>query len=328
MNITIDLSILFVLALILVICIIIFIYKIKTLVKEDKKTKQENLKITDSNIALREEKQKIQTEVENLKTQKEMLTEEQSNITTSLTQIRNEIANQQQNMENIAKEAFDRYCEVLEKDYTEKNSEYDFLINKMQEAYSQKQDELKSEYDAILKELDAIRATREATIAAQIKEQEIKEKIDFYRLTPSLADLRDIELLNDIKPKLSKPRILSMLIWSTFFQKEMTALCNKILGLKTVVGIYKITNQQNDKCYIGQSVDVSKRWKDHAKCGLGIDTPAGNKLYKDMQNIGIWNFSWELLEECSKDALNDKERYYIELYQSKEYGYNTTKGVK
>ena len=47
-----------------------------------------------------------------------------------------------------------------------------------------------------------------------------------------------------------------------------------------------------------------------------------------MQDFGIWNFSWELLEECSREQLNDKERYFIDLYQSKDYGYNTTKGNK
>lgn len=46
-----------------------------------------------------------------------------------------------------------------------------------------------------------------------------------------------------------------------------------------------------------------------------------------MQEIGIWNFSWELLEKCSREELNEKERFYIELYQSKDYGYNTLKGV-
>ena len=38
----------------------------------------------------------------------------------------------------------------------------------------------------------------------------------------------------------------------------MTTLCNRILGLNTITGIYKITNQVNNKCYIGQSVDISK----------------------------------------------------------------------
>ena len=47
-----------------------------------------------------------------------------------------------------------------------------------------------------------------------------------------------------------------MLIWSTYYQKPMTALCNRILGTKTVTGIYEITNQINDMCYVGQSVNV------------------------------------------------------------------------
>jgi hypothetical protein len=75
-------------------------------------------------------------------------------------------------------------------------------------------------------------------------------------------------------------------------------------------------------------VDVANRWKDHAKHGLGIDAPASNKLYTDMQEEGIWNFSWELLEECPREQLNEKERYYIDLYQSEKFGYNSTKGNK
>ena len=62
---------------------------------------------------------------------------------------------------------------------------------------------------------------------------------------------------------------------------------NNILGTAVVCGIYKITNQKTNMCYIGQAADVAKRWKDHAKCGLGIDTPANNKLYKAMQEDGL-----------------------------------------
>ena len=131
-----------------------------------------------------------------------------------------------------------------------------------------------------------------------------------------------------MKSQLNKPRILSMLIWSTYWQKPMTALCNNILGTSIVTGIYKITNQETGECYIGQAADVAKRWKDHAKCGLGIDTPAGNKLYKAIQEYGIWNFSWELLEQCNRVDLDEKERYYIQLYKSYEFGYNSNKGVK
>ena len=69
------------------------------------------------------------------------------------------------------------------------------------------------------------------------------------------------------------------------------------------------------------------RWNEHAKCGLGIDTPAGNKLYKAMQEYGLWNFSWEVLEECPKEKLNEREKYFIDLYDSYNYGYNSNKGV-
>ena len=119
-----------------------------------------------------------------------------------------------------------------------------------------------------------------------------------------------------------------MLIWSTYYQKPMTALCNRVLGTKTVTGIYKITNQINDMCYVGQSTDISRRWKDHAKCGLGIDSAAGNKLYQAMQEYGLHNFSFELLEECSREDLNEKEKSFIEIYNSKNFGYNITKGNK
>ena len=107
----------------------------------------------------------------------------------------------------------------------------------------------------------------------------------------------------------------------------MTDLCNNIIGTTVKTGIYKITNQKTKECYIGQAVDLSSRFKEHAKAGLGIDAPPANKLYKAIQEFGIQNFSWEVLEFCSKEQLNEKEQYYIKLYQSKDYGYNTLKGV-
>jgi group I intron endonuclease len=78
---------------------------------------------------------------------------------------------------------------------------------------------------------------------------------------------------------------------------------------------------------VGQAKDVASRWSDHAKCGLGIDTPANNKLYQAMEKYGLWSFSWELLEECPQEQLNEKEKFYIDLYDSYNYGMNSNKGV-
>lgn len=129
----------------------------------------------------------------------------------------------------------------------------------MRLAYNQEQDKMIKESDKINKDLEKIRLTRASAQEALLKEQQIKEDMSFYSLNPSQNDLDDIQALERIKPKLHQPRILSMLIWSTYFQKPMIQLCNNIVGLKEVCGIYKITNQKTNQCYIGQSVDISKR---------------------------------------------------------------------
>lgn len=66
---------------------------------------------------------------------------------------------------------------------------------------------------------------------------------------------------------------------------------------------------------------------DHCKAGLGIDTPQGNQLYMAMQEYGLDSFSFELLLECTAKELNEKEKYFIRLYNSDATGYNMNKGV-
>ena len=118
-------------------------------------------------------------------------------------------------------------------------------------------------------------------------------------------------MLENLKSSFHKPVVLSKLIWTQYFQKQMTELCDRVLGKKIICGIYKITNLLTEQCYIGQSVNISDRWKQHCKCGLGIEASATNVLYNSMQKDGVWNFSFELLEECPKGLLNEKEKFWI-----------------
>lgn len=225
-------------------------------------------------------------------------------------------------------ESFSSYAEILEHSYQEKEKEHDDAIDAMKWAYIKEQENLMAETDNIKKDLDILRNTRAAAQEALLKEKQIKEQLDFYCLHISPEEQDDILTLERVKTKLHQPRILCMLIWSTYFQKQMTSLCNNIIGINKMSGIYKITNQKTNECYIGQAVDIATRWKNHAKYGLGIDTPQNNKLYKAMQEDGLWNFSWELLEKCPKEQLDEKEQFYIDLYQSKEYGYNSIAAPK
>ena len=94
-----------------------------------------------------------------------------------------------------------------------------------------------------------------------------------------------------------------------------------------MTGIYKITNKVNGMCYIGQSVNIEKRWRKHKSV---YGNPNAHEydyyLYRAMRKYGIDNFDFEVIEECSSDLLNDKEKYWIEKYDSYRNGYNQTAG--
>ena len=301
------------------------------IIQQNNTIEEKNKELRQISESLKIEKIMVSNQLNDLqnehKREKERLRDLQDTINTTI-----------DNQNQLAQTAYENYCENLENKKRIKEQEIlesEEWLNKALEKHQEEvlnnmeilDSKYKKEKDKIEEDLEQLKATRAAIIQANIKEKEIEENSTFYCLTISEIDKADIKMLENIKPQLNKPRVLSMLIWSTFFQKPMTTLCNNIIGTSTVTGIYKITNQVTKECYIGQSVDISKRWKDHAKCGLGIDTPAGNKLYKAMQTYGIWNFSWEVLEQCSKDLLDEKEKYYIDLYDSYNFGYNSNTGI-
>lgn len=288
--------------------------------------KDENLRIENKNIQLLSQKSDLEKDLDVINRLLDDKSIQLQKENQKLKNLKESVDTIYKDKQEMSQKAFENFCSILDRNYEEKSDSYSKLILNLDEAYQAKQDNILQNLDKLKTELEDIKKQRTAILEAQIREKEIKEQKEFYCLPISVADRNDIQVLERVKTQLNKPRVLSMLIWSTFFQKPMTTLCNNVLGTSTICGIYKITNQIDNKCYIGQSVNISQRWKDHAKCGLGIDTPAGNKLYKAMMEEGIWNFSWELLEECSREQLDSKEKYYIDLYNACDFGYNSNKG--
>lgn len=85
--------------------------------------------------------------------------------------------------------------------------------------------------------------------------------------------------------------------------------------------IYKIENKINSLVYIGQTVrDVKQRWEEH------ILYSSNSKIHKALEEFGIENFSFEIIEQCDNNNLNEREIYWIKHFNSLQNGYNSTRG--
>lgn len=221
-----------------------------------------------------------------------------------------------------------RQKEIIKINIEKANSQAQQEIANIHTDLNKIRESAQKEKQQIQNDLNKLKTSLSAGVEARLREQEKKEKINFYKLSISDADLSDVKMLENLKASFHKPIVLSKLIWTQYFQKQMTQLCDRVFGKKIVCGIYKITNLITEQCYIGQSVNIQQRMKQHCKCGLGIEASSTNKLYNSMQKDGVWNFSFELLEECPRELLNQKEAFWIDTYSSNIYGLNTMKGIK
>lgn len=100
------------------------------------------------------------------------------------------------------------------------------------------------------------------------------------------------------------------------------------MAREVICGIYKITNLVNGKVYIGQSQDIYVRWYEHKRASK---KRAEYALYTAFNKYGFDNFSFEILEECPLEELDEKEIMYIAKFHSyvddeQANGYNMTIG--
>lgn len=222
---------------------------------------------------------------------------------------------------------------ILVTDLAKKRKELSDIEDKIlksediQKTLSKEIKELKQIHDEEKKEVEKIKGYLQADVEAKVRKEVMENDNSFYKL--EILNEHDFNLLLELRNVYHNPQVINKLIWSEFFQKQTNELCNRVIGKDKKCGIYKITNLITNECYIGQSVDISSRWKTHIKNGLGIETAfTTNKLYRSMQKYGIQNFTFELIEECNKEQLNEKEKFYIEANKSDVLGLNSTKGNK
>ena len=84
-----------------------------------------------------------------------------------------------------------------------------------------------------------------------------------------------------------------------------------------ISGIYKITSPTG-KIYVGQSVNIDNRFS----CYKTTKAKGQPKLHNSFKKYGINNHIFEIIEECSIELLNERERYYQELCECVKKGLN------
>lgn len=277
--------------LILVVIIALIIYFISESCEKKALARRKQLDDFSECISrLEEKKSSLNEHVESLKGQLEKLS-------VSLDYERQIAADEVKNIQSNKA----RQLEEVEKDFEIKKGEYhNKLVN------------LRDTYLSVVDSLNNI---------AALSEEKEKTRI---QMSPNY--INDINyLLDDVVPRISNKDVILKLIWQEYFQKSTKEMLGNI-GAKDAPGIYKITNLVNGKCYVGKSTKVASRMIDHVKGAIGISSISDQKIHQEMRKEGIWNFYFEVLCECPREQLSEKEKFFIEFYKSQIYGYNVKAG--
>lgn len=156
-------------------------------------------------------------------------------------------------------------------------------------------------------------------------EMDISERIAYTVQVPEQGK-EDIEyLLNYAAKKVHNPDIISKIIWSEYVKPYLDQTFKRI-GIEEKPGIYKITNLDNGKSYIGKSTNVKRRITDHYKGACGINSISKQLVHDEMAATGLWNWTIEIIIYCEREQLSELEKYYINFFKTNEWGFNKTKG--
>ena len=94
----------------------------------------------------------------------------------------------------------------------------------------------------------------------------------------------------------------------------MDEMIKRVTGGRDISGIYKITYLKTGEAYIGKTTSIKKRWGEHVKSSLDIGTIAHSSFHNRLKKDGLWNYTFEVLEEVPKENLTEREKFYIKLY--------------
>ena len=185
---------------------------------------------------------------------------------------------------------------------------------------------MKKQIQDAANEIAKYAAKQTAINEAILRQRKLEEERDFFRVCLDAEAMEDIAVLQEAKKNLKKSEIIDKIIYDNYISKSVLEMLKRVLQNTTCSGIYKITCTKTGEAYIGKSTDVKSRWQQHCKSAFNCGTIAQSLLHKKMRQHGIENFTFELIEKVPKDQLSEREKFYIQFYQTKEVGLNERNG--
>lgn len=176
------------------------------------------------------------------------------------------------------------------------------------------------------REIEEYSAKQAAINEAIMRQRAIDEQQDFYRVCLAPETASDVSVLNTARQNLKKPEIVDKIIYDNYIAKPVLEMVKRVLQNTTCSGIYKITCLKTGEIYIGKSTDIKSRWQQHCKSAFNCGTIAHSLLHTKMKQHGIEQFTFEVVEQVPKDQLSEREKFYINFYQTKETGLNERNG--
>lgn len=296
-------------------CLIALLVLSILLIKQHKQ-QQEVIQI---NFERQQYNQQLQKEISQLEWQKESLEESFNNKSEALARLNDSVESTAREYEAIARQRAEKEYQdkvaSLESDYQKRNAE---LEDQTRQALL--------DYKMVQTKIKDLQAKQLAYVQMKQREEQMEKQQDYFRLIISKEDQQDVQFLREVQARLIHKEAIDKIIWDVYYKPAYDVLMAHLFDKgDKVCGIYRITCITNDKAYIGQSVDIRERFRQHIKSALTY-TSTTNKLYQEMKDKGVNNFVFEILERVPREQLNEREVYWIDFCKTKEFGLNGTKG--
>lgn len=223
----------------------------------------------------------------------------------------------------IQEESYKQYLEHQEEIKQLKQNEINQKIEEFQIGYDEKLQESENQIQEIENLINEWKRKYDAAIDVYKQLEKDREAASYYKISFTSEEIEELEELNKAIKKLRNPDPFYKAIYEIYYRNKVNDLVNRVVGTGRVSGIYKITHVESGKCYVGQSVDIGNRWKQHIKRGVGAESRTNNKLYPAMAELGVEAFRFEIVETTEDTSqLNVMEKYWQDFLQAKEFGYS------